>query len=316
MCVVIRHLNSYKQTNQSTTMQYLFLSLTLLLSGCSLSKMTATNNFEDAIRSGADVFVQDKTIENDLDFTKLVQGNMISEGVMQGRTASSITFARCTFKGKITGFRTDEKGGMHTTIFGRNLSFLHCKFEKEVNLRGAIVSGRADFTGSTFKSTTNFEEVSFQENAFFNNAVFEAEARFQNSFFTKKANFMQCSFEKAVNFQSAFFNWEAQFNVAKMLEYADFSLVTFSHDAFFNYIESAKRFVMEGATSRGRFELMSSHLNEANLSNANFTGLCRFNDAQISTNLNFTNTRFVQKPETEALPMQKVNLTNARMENK
>jgi uncharacterized protein YjbI with pentapeptide repeats len=296
-------------------MQYLLVSFTLLLSSCSLSKMAANGNFEDAIRTGADVFVQDKTIDNDLDFTKLVQGNMISEGVMQGKTAASITFVRCTFKGNVKGFRTDEKGGMHTTIFGRNLSFLQCKFEKEVNLRGAIVMGRADFTGSTFKGITNFEEVSFQENAFFSNAIFQAEARFQNSFFTKKANFMQCTFEKPVNFQSAFFNWEAQFNVAKMLEYADFSLVTFSHDAFFNYIESSKRLVMEGATSRGRFELMNSHLNEANLSNANFAGFCRFNDAQIGTQLNFTNSRLVQKPETEALQMQKVNLTNARMAN-
>lgn len=297
-------------------MRYLFLAYIAFFSNCTPSKMTAGNNYEDAIRSGADVFVQDKSIADDLDFTKLVAGNLISENVMQGKVNSSITFLRCKFKGAVRGFSTDEKGGLHLTIFGRNVSFLQCTFEKEINLRGATIEGRADFTGTDFAGNANFEEVTFRDNAFFSNTIFEGEARFQNGFYNKKANFMQASFAKAVNFQSSFFNWEALFNVVKMREYADFSLVTFANDAFFNYTECSKRLVMENVTSRGRFEMMNSQLNEANLSNANFTGVCRFNDAQIGTQLNFTNSRFAQKPETETVAAQKMNLSGTRITDK
>jgi uncharacterized protein YjbI with pentapeptide repeats len=297
-------------------MKYFFLAYIALFSNCTSSKMTtvSTSNPEEAISKGDDVFIQDKTIAADLDFTKLVAHNLISEGVMQGKVGSSVTFSRCIFKGKISGFSTTDKGVLCTTIFGRNLSFLNCTFEKEVTFRGASVEGRTDFTGSTFNANANFEELTCKDNAFFSKTVFEGEARFQNAFFNKKANFMEASFAKAVNFQSAFFNWEALFNVIKMKEYADFSLVTFANDAFFNYAECKKRFVMEGVTARGRFDMMNSQLNEANLSNANFTGQCRFNEAQIGTQLNFSNSRFAQKPETDALPAAKLNQAGMKIQ--
>ena len=112
-------------------MKQILICILALQSACAPQKMAAgSSNFEDALRNGTDVLVQNKTIEADLDFTKLTNPNMVSVGVLQGKIGSSVTFQNCTFKGKVVGFATDEKGNMTLTSFGRNVSFLHCVFAR------------------------------------------------------------------------------------------------------------------------------------------------------------------------------------------
>ena len=285
-----------------------FLILAFALqSACMPQKITAGNNtFEDDLRKGIDVLVQNKTINADLDFTQLSKPNRVSIGIAEGKIGASVTFQNCTFKGKIAGFATDDKGQMTLTAFGRNVSFLNCVFEREVSFRGCNIAGRADFTQSTFKQGVNFEEVTFGDNAFFNDCKFEGEVRFQNAVFQKKANFMKADFGKTCNFQSSVFTLEAQFGLCQFREYTDFSLTSFSRDALFNYAVSSKRLVFENATFSARCELMNVEAIEVNMRNCTFWGSSRFIAAKIIKQLSFENSVFWKIPELDDIAEDKL----------
>jgi len=76
---------------------------------CATSNMPAkATNLEEMIRNGEDIYFENQTFEEDIDFTKILKPNMISEGIYQVRIVSSVTFKNCAFNGKVVTYNRDE----------------------------------------------------------------------------------------------------------------------------------------------------------------------------------------------------------------
>src|SRR5947199_5568525 len=124
-------------------MRYLFSLLILSTLACS-PKSDTMDTLKELLRSGKDVYLENADFSGDLDLTTFLDKNLISEGVYQSKTSSSITFNNCRFNGKVIVYRTENN--VSTVIsFLSNVSFINCNFSDEVNFRGRRILGRTDF---------------------------------------------------------------------------------------------------------------------------------------------------------------------------
>src|ERR1041385_6693260 len=111
------------------------------------------------LRDSKPVYIENKTIEGDLDFTGLPS---VREGENMQRVmiTGSVTFVKCRFAGKLTGF--SSKSSMTTVCsFYQNLTFSDCELEDEVSMQEITVKGKAKFTNDIFHRSVSFEGARF-----------------------------------------------------------------------------------------------------------------------------------------------------------
>jgi uncharacterized protein YjbI with pentapeptide repeats len=245
----------------------------------------APPDFRSQLAKGEDVFVENQEIAGDVDFTAVAPGQLVAPGNRRVNVRSAVTFRKCRFKGKVTGFRMDSDGTATACAFGRNLSFIECTFEGEVNFRANAVADLACFSGCVFMQKASFEDADFQNHAWFGQSRFEDEGRFQNANFRRKADFFKAEFSKACSFQGGFFASDAQFGGLKSYKYADFSLAQFSGHVFFNYAELHGQALFDNAWFKGRSEFISTKFVTASFKEAWFLGQTRFNKSLIDQSL-------------------------------
>ncbi|MBK8702501.1 MAG: pentapeptide repeat-containing protein [Saprospiraceae bacterium] len=224
-----------------------------------MSSDPASNNIGDDIRDrlskGKDVYIEHREIKEDLDFTAIAPTYTATPGARRAVVSGAVTFVKCQFKGKVTGYRSDPTGTENTaTFFAKNITFIECTFEEEVNLRACTVNDLVCFTNCFFLKKAIFEEGDFKDNAIFSKSQFKGEARFQNIFFRKKADFLRTEFFERVNFQGAAFALDAQFSSAKSYKSVDFATVQFNGHTFFNYADLQGQAVFDDAWFKGRCE--------------------------------------------------------------
>ncbi|MBL0310481.1 MAG: pentapeptide repeat-containing protein [Bacteroidetes bacterium] len=251
-----------------------------------------------AIQNGKPVFIENKTVEGDLDFSKL-DGYTESSSMVRSYVAVSVTFISCHFKGKINAYQSNDQE-TKVCSFEKNLAFSNCEMDKEVSFQESVISGKANFSSSVFKGKTSFEGTRFLGEAYFTKSKFEEEARFQNGFYSYKANWMEAVFSKVVSFQNSIFNYDAQWSVAKFLGYADFSVCTFRGHVFFNYAKFKAQAVLNTSIFYARFEMMSTEFEKnLELKRCLFYGIPKFNKAQMNEGLLLDNSTFLAgAPET------------------
>ncbi|MCB0843485.1 MAG: pentapeptide repeat-containing protein [Bacteroidetes bacterium] len=281
-------------------MKYLILlSIIILHTSCATQNMSKQkgNSLGDLIKTHQDVYIENQTFEDAVDFTSFLKKHLISEGIYQVHINSGLTFKNCVFKKPVYSFINDGSNVVITT-FGKNLSFIECVFEDEVNFRGSTVSGRTDFTKSTFKGLANFEETTFHQNTFFNWAKFEKEHRFQNSYFLQKANFMNTEYFANASFQSSTFHSELQLSASKFYKYADLSLIDCRGNALFNYTEFWERADLSNSTFSQNFDFVSTQNQRTNFRGCKFMGQTKFFKSTVAEALDFSKCFFLfGKPE-------------------
>jgi hypothetical protein len=290
--------------------QLTVIFLALLFTNCASStnqkKMT---DYRELIRKGKDVFIENTTFTEAIDFTKILPANPVNKGVSQVRIVSSITFSNCTFKEDLIAFSRDDEGNQLNTSFQSNLSFVGCTFDAPVNFRGISVSGKVVFSGSFFENTAVFEESSFQQLAFFNNCSFHKELRFQNAFFMQRANFLNAQFDETASFQGSTFNSTAQFSNTRFYGYADFSLVRWKEDVFFNYAELAERATFSSSTFWGFADFLTVSFGFTEMINCTFFGELTMTGSSIKKELVFRDNFFVRdKPDLNFFERGKIKL--------
>jgi len=260
---------------------------------CATSNMPVkATNLEEMIRNGEDLYFENQTFEEDIDFTKILKPNMISEGIYQVRIVSSVTFKNCTFNGKVVTYNRDENRTI-LSAFQSNLTFIGCTFNEDASFRASSVMGRTDFTGSTFIKTSNFEECTFFQNVYFRKAVFHEELRFQNAFFMQKVNFLNAEFDENASFQGSTFNSEAQFSTTKFAGYADFTLINWNQNCFFDFAEFMDRAVFNSSDFKNRVDFVSVQFNYCEIMNCRFLGEIRFTESSVSKKIIFDNSKFL-----------------------
>jgi len=286
------------------------LVLALLTIKCSSNNSNQNmKDLEKTIRDGENIYIENKTFNQAIDFTKLAQATLVNKGLKTVRIISSITFSNCTFNEEVIAFSIDESDIRTTTLFQSNLSFIGCTFNAPVNFRGISVSGMVVYSGSFFENTSNFEEASFQQLAFFNNASFHKELRFQNAFFMQRANFINVQFDENASFQGATFNSTAQFSNTRFYGYADFSLVKWKEDVFFNYAELADRSTFSSSRFWGFADFLTVTFGTAEMMNCEFFGKLSLNGSTIAKQLMFQNNYFlIEEPDLEFLEKEKLKI--------
>jgi hypothetical protein len=272
---------------------YLIILTALTMVTCASSNAQRNKgNFEDLIKEGENVFILDKTFEEDIDFTQFDK-NLISEGVYQVRITSSITFQNCIFKGKVLTYRKADDNTVTLTSFQSNLSFIGCTFHEDANFRASSVLGRTDFTSTSFLKTANFEECTFFQNAYFRASTYHEELRFQNTVFLQKANFLNAEFDATASFQHAVFHGEAQFSSTKFIGYADFGLINCHGNFLANYAVFADRVIFNNGLYHGNADLNSVSFKYGEIKNCRFFGTTRFLKSTVEDSLTMDNSFFL-----------------------
>ncbi len=251
------------------------------------------NSMKSLIKNKKSVFVENMTFDEEVDFTSILESQLISEGIYQTQINSSITFKKCIFNKPVIAFGNTQNGNIVVTSFESNVTFIDCIFQEEVNFRGSSIHGRADFTGSDFNANANFEEINCHENAYFNTTVFEGALRFQNAVFAQRANFLGAEFNDTVSFQNSLFNSEFQCSTSKFFKYADFTLIDCRGKVFFNYAEFKDKADFSHAIFMQDFDFVNTKNNTTNFNNARFFGIARFNKTEVISSLSLKESYFL-----------------------
>ena len=288
----------------------LFVLVTILTTTCASSRINSdSKSLEKLLNSGKDVFVENATFGETIDFTSMVPSNPVSDGMRQVRITSSVTFKNCTFEGDVLAFVEDGEGNRTYTTFQSNISFVNCTFKGKAHFRACSVGGRTLFTGSYFETEANFEECSFAQNAYFNRCIFHEELRFQNAFFMQRITFMDAEFDDNASFQGVTFNATAQFSNTKYAGYADFSMVSWNGACFFNYAELSERSVFNNSFFSKKAEFISVAFGHTEMMHCRFYGGASFMNARIEKQLLLDNCFFLLgQPDLSFFEQDKISL--------
>ncbi|MBK9356091.1 MAG: pentapeptide repeat-containing protein [Bacteroidales bacterium] len=253
-------------------------------------------SFIKQLRAGRDILIENKTLSEEFDFTRIMPSNPVSEVMQQTRYNASVTFKNCVFEREVRAYATDDKGMKYSTMFQGNLSFLGCTFKEPVTFRACSILGKTVFSGSLFEKTANFEECSFSQQAWFNRCIFHGELRFQNAFFMQQAGFLDAASDVGSSFQGTTFNATAQFSNTRFFGYTDFSLVNWNGDCFFNYAEIRGRSVFSSADFKQHATFISVIFEQSEIMNCSFFGKTDFSKSSATKQMKHGQNYFLHNP--------------------
>jgi uncharacterized protein YjbI with pentapeptide repeats len=257
-----------------------------------VSGQIQANTILKSLSKGENLVYRDAEIEGVLDFTEL-DAYLAGPGLLLSDVEGSLSFFNCTFKDGIRGFQSEEKNQKRVR-FLKNLSFIQCKVQAEVDLRFAEITGPAFFSGSYFQETVSLEGCVFRGAVMMDKAVFAKDLKMQQCHFQSNTSFMDANFGELCSFQGAQFDRDAQFGVAEFHGYADFSRTHFLRGAFFNYAKFFDRAVFNTSSYRDRAEFMSARFEKSvEWRNIVFYGQARFNESRLEDAASFENSRFL-----------------------
>jgi len=245
---------------------FVFLVAIILFNSCSASQTTANKNIKASdilsdIAKGKNISFKDKIIEGNIDFTTL-NSVFLSQATQLVYVNSAINFVNCTFKGKIIAQKRNEKIAT-VTDFAKNLGFINCSFEEEINFDQAVFRSQVSFNQSTFNKPVFLRGAEFRssKNFFMEIHAFD-NFLLINSKFYGNANFMKSIFEKQFSVQKISVNNDFFLGACKFLSYTDLSGATFGGYCDFKYSEFTDRLVLSNSVFRGKLNLADAVLTE------------------------------------------------------
>jgi uncharacterized protein YjbI with pentapeptide repeats len=271
------------------------LSLITLNSSCATGKKNYPNDtstLTESVKNNKNIFYENKTFSSEWNLISPAESIMETAGMFRNYINSSVTFKKCVFKGNVNASLTEQTGKTTSIYFIKNVSFIDCIFEGDLNFRASVFSASCTFQGCSFLKGANFEECTFMQEAYFNETKYRDNGYFQNSVFMKKANWMSARFEANVSFQGAVFYNDAQLSNAEFQKYADFSVATFQMSCFFNYCVFGKQVVFNSSSFSKRMELVSTKIQKAEFRNCTFYLSPLFNEANVTEHIDFSKSIF------------------------
>lgn len=268
----------------------------VLTASCATGKKNNNSNematLNQSVQNGKNIFAEGKTFTSSWDIIDQVEAVTETEALQRSYISSSLTFKKCVFKGNVTAYKTDKAGKTFAAYFNKNVSFIDCIFEGEVNLRAAIFSAPSTFQGCSFLKGANFEECTFVNDVYFNDTKYGEEAHFQNSVMMKRSNWMKARFESNVSFQGATFYNDAQFSTVEFQKYADFTVVTFQMSCFFNYCVFSQQAIFNSSAFYKRTEMLSNKMQKTEMRNCTFILPPKFYQNEIAVSIDFSKSVF------------------------
>lgn len=235
------------------------------------------------------IFLENVTIEGDLDFTKL-EANLESNLQSRVKISSPLYFQNCTFKGKIIGYEEGNKT-IILSNFEANLSFYNCTFYGDILLNGAIVGTSLVLAESKLHGELHLENTVIGHDANFSSVIFGRKVFFQNAVFRKNAYFNKSIFNEIGHFQSCKWEGEAIFREAEFRENVDYSLQRTFSPMSFNFSSFKKAVFFEGSRFGDDFEIDNVSAEKIILSGCQFWQKLNM-DGLNAREIHFTNAIF------------------------
>ena len=108
-----------------------------------------------------------------------------------------------------------------------NLTFEHCVFECEIELKETTIDKKICFKNCTFQKTISSTQVTFNKPLIFQDSSFESVVCFREETFNSKVEFSGCSFHNELDFSRSTFSQEANFMQTTFKASVYFDKVTF-----------------------------------------------------------------------------------------
>lgn len=121
-----------------------------------------------------------------------------------------------------------------------NLTFEHCVFECEIELKETTIDKKICFKNCTFQKTISSTQVTFNKPLIFQDSSFESVVCFREETFNSKVEFSGCSFHNEVDFSRSTFSQEANFMQTTFKASAYFDCVKFEGKTTFSRSEFYK----------------------------------------------------------------------------
>lgn len=313
-------------------MNYLkcFFSLFFILAvinGC----QSGVNNSSDeisadaiikSINKGKPIVVVNKTIKGKLDFTKVSDKTIETEGNFRVWINSPITFINCKFTDTVSayGFTMQGKHKINVFVsFNRNVTFTKCEFHKPVYFNESDIIGLANFSGSTFYYDAVFEGGYFRfKNTYFTNALFKGKAKFQRTLFLGDVSFFQSQFDGKVYFQYSTVYKNAQFSNTKYEVFASFDKMSVNGELLFDQSEFKGDCYFNNSSFDGRTDFHKVIFNKkVSFKNAKIKERLNFSKAQINDTIIFENSVLYSLPDTtETITTKKIKFPNSSIINR
>ncbi len=232
----------------------IFIFLTAIVACSSWSRNNSTGVGSDEIlhmvSRGKAVQISDRVISDAIDFTAL-NGIPLGEDLEQITIDVPLVFEGCTFDQPVRA-----QGGKQLIRFNRAVIFRECTFKDSVLISRTEFDRQLIFERCVFEQTVDARATLFHSMSSFRSSEFKGDAFFQSSSFDRKTSFFKSRFRAISNFQHASFNGNADFGATKFEGYTEFSHTHFREGAFFSYLESTARLLLNYAVFHDRLDLL------------------------------------------------------------
>jgi uncharacterized protein YjbI with pentapeptide repeats len=247
----------------------------------------------DMLRKGKPVVLKGKKITGVLDFRVVSEAIALREKEMKSPVHPVISFDGCEFGNEIRAFEYDKKENEHSVIFESPVSFSHCRFRGNVDLRSSQFQNMLLFRNCTFEKDVLLDNIQVVSDFDFTDCLVRGTGHFQSCFWGKNVNLFKSSFDSTVLFQSSFFNGAAQFNDVFLGEYSDFSLCSFTSKVFFNYARMGEKTFFNNSTFKETAEFDYAKFDNAEFRDCFFFMQGSFGEIRVSQLITFKGTKFL-----------------------
>lgn len=254
---------------------------------------------------GKDIVLANKKIIGDLDFTKIGIGTEELKGVYTHYITASIVFKNCEFKGKIISSHL-SKQILHRSFFMKNITFMQCVFEDEVEIKQSTIQGICNFSESVFNRKLSLETSVFYANVFLDKVTVQEGGRFQNIICYQDFSCIKSHFYAMTSFQRAILKGNIMCSSTEFHESVDFGLITVYHDFLFNYNVVPAKISFNYMNCRGKFECLSNKFSEMiRVRHTVLEKKVKWAKNTTTKSPNFSETIFYQRPIIDSLDLIK-----------
>ena len=292
--------------------QFLIIIFLFFIVSCTnsntLSDNISASKIIKLINKNRDILIIDKTIEGDLDFTKIQNIHARSQQIIVADVEVSITFINCKFEGNIIGFSVNENKNAIITVFEKNFTFINCEFNGEINLRQNEIKGPVDFSKSIFNKKVSLEGITFwHSNNSFSSTTFNDEVKFSSSVFYGKTTFLESVFKSSASFSKCFFMQKVNFGVCNFYGYTNFYHLHCNAQFAANYTNFHDEVYFNNANFYSKTDFVEIYSKKSiNFTDAVFYSNTKFNNSTFNNIVIFTNAIFItRKPEFDEILIQK-----------
>ncbi len=257
------------------------------------------------IEKGKSVAIVNAIIYDDLDFTTVDEGKVVSPTQLSVEISQPIYFQSCVFMGKVSACGTISSKGSKIMMkkfnhFRSDVCFYDCDFRKELVFDESIVDGNINFAKTIFTDVASFNHMLVNgTQCFF--ASIQAKSTFQFIYSTIRGdvNFMDARFSGSFS-ASSLVAKDLVMNNVQVEGRMNLSEMLLSGIFMFNYGHCSNDVSFAFSTYMGRFSMLETTFDgDVTFERSRFFGMVKMNHSSFAKKMDLKESVFYEKPEME-----------------